>query len=89
MNFQIPFLVFQIFFLFIHLKSKKNISGVTFLVSLSGDQQNKKLIKIIFVNSGYFKSEKEFSIFPLFFFENLRSKGREYLTAFALISYWS
>ena len=30
--------------------------------------QNKKLIKNIFVNSGYLKSKQEFSIFPLLLF---------------------
>jgi hypothetical protein len=56
------------FFLFIHV-NKKNVSGVNiwsfpFFLTI----KQKKYKENIFVNSGYFKSKQEFSIFPLFFF---------------------
>jgi len=87
MNFQI--FGFSIFFSsHSYIQIKKCVWREYLVFFFFLDHQTKKLIKNIFVNSGYFKSKQEFSIFPLLLFKNLRSKGREYLTAFALISYW-
>ena len=63
------FLVFQFFFSYSYVPIKKNVSGVniwsfSFFLTI----KTKKLIKNILVNSGYFKSKQEFSIFHLFLF---------------------
>ena len=69
MNFQI--FGFSIFFsLLIHTSKSKNVSGVKIYgrFSFFWAIKNKKIVKNIFVNSGYLKSKQEFSIFPLLLF---------------------
>ncbi len=50
------------------LKQKIYLASIYGSFSFLFGHQNKKLIKNIFVNSGYLKSKQEFSIFPLLFF---------------------
>jgi hypothetical protein len=62
------FWFFNFFSLLIHTFKSKNVSGVNIWSFSFLDHQNQKIIKNILVNSGYFKSKQEFSIFPLLLF---------------------
>jgi hypothetical protein len=57
--------------------------------SFLSDHQNKKYKRKFLCKFWLFQGEQSFKFFPYFSFKNLRSKGREYLTAFAFIFYWS
>jgi hypothetical protein len=62
------FFGFSIFSLIHTFKIKKCIWRKYSVFSFFFDRQPKNIKKISLFNSGYFNSEQEFSIFPLFFF---------------------